>query len=56
MAPGGPLNEIWAVFPAQIVEVPKMVAVGNEITVTVTASDTVWKHEFAPDEVTFTNV
>jgi hypothetical protein len=42
--------------PIQIEVAPEIVAVGNEITVTVTEFDNVLVHEFAPDEVTFTNV
>jgi hypothetical protein len=56
VAPGVPLNEIWAVFPEQIVVVPEMVAVGKAFTVTITESVSVLTHEFAPDEVTFTKV
>ena len=56
MAPGVPLKEIWVVFPKQIVAAPEIVTVGKAFTVTVTESDSVWVHGFAPDEVTFTKV
>ena len=56
MAPGVPLNEMMVDEPLQIVVAPEMVAVGNEITVTVTEFDSVLVHGFAPDKVTRTKV
>ena len=43
-------------FPEQIVAAPEIVAVGIEITVTVTASDNVWMHGFVPEDITLTKV
>ena len=56
MAPGVPLKKIWVEFPEQIVVAPEMVADGNEITVTVTESESILVHGFAPDELTFTKI
>ena len=56
MAPGVPLNEIWAVFPEQIVVAPEMVAVGKTFAVTVTASESVLVHGFTPDEETLIKI
>ena len=43
-------------FPKQIVAAPEIVTVGKTFTVTVTESESILVHGFAPDEVTFTKI